>query len=115
MHIVQRLRIPYEAFDGCTSLVSIGDLSNVTIIGSYGFNQCKKLTSIPNLGSLESVNQSAFSGCESLALLGNLRNLTSFGYLPFYNCPNLVLEVLPDSAAEQYAKDYNMQYTYITE
>ena len=112
--------IPYEAFDGCTSLVSIGDLSNVTTIGSYGFNQCKKLTSIPNLGSLESVNQFAFSGCESLAFLGNLRNLTSFGYSPFinspfYNCPNLVLEVLPDSAAEQYAKSYNMRYTYITE
>lgn len=75
---------------------------------------------LPNLGSLERVDQFAFSGCESLALLGNLRKLTSFGYSPFvnspfHNCPNLVLEVLPDSAAEQYAKDYNMQYTYITE
>ena len=48
-------------------------------------------------------------------IAGNLRNLTSFGYPSFDNCPNLVLEVLPDSAAEQYAKSYNMRYTYITE
>ena len=79
------------------------------------FKTCNCNTSNIKSNVLESVNQSAFSGCESLALLGNLRNLISFGYLPFYNCPNLVLEVLPDSAAEQYAKDYNMQYTYITE
>ena len=109
-----------ETFEGCTSLLSVGDLSNVTAIGKYGFSGCTKLTSIPNLGSLESVDQFAFSGCESLALLGNLRKLTSFGYSPFvnspfHNCPNLVLEVLPDSAAEQYAKSYNMRYTYITE
>ena len=79
-----------SAFDGCSSLASVGDLSNVTSIGEW-----------------------AFSGCSSLASIGDLRSVTEIGNYAFYECPSLTLRVLPNSYAENYAKSNNIKYTYI--
>ena len=59
------------------------------------------------------IGNSAFWGCSSLASIGDLRSVTSIGYYAFNNCKNLTLRVLPNSYAEQYAKENNIKYTYI--
>ena len=82
--------IGVRAFYGCSSLASVGDLSNVTSIGEW-----------------------AFYGCSSLASIGDLRSVTEIGGAAFYNCSALTLCVLLNSYAEDYAKSHNIKYTYI--
>ena len=55
----------------------------------------------------------AFCNCSALETIGDLRSVTSIGESAFSNCDNLTLHVLPDSYAEQYAKENNIKYTYI--
>lgn len=79
-----------SAFDGCSALVSVGNLSNVERIG-----------------------MSAFGDCTSLESIGDLRSVTEIGDDAFFSCDKLTLRVLPNSYAENYAKSHSIKYTYI--
>ena len=54
------------AFDNCSSLSSVVDLSQCTSIGYEAFRNCSALTSVGNLSQCKSIGESAFSGCSAL-------------------------------------------------
>lgn len=62
----QTAPIPQDAFNGCTSLESVGNLSSFcTRIDAYAFKNCTSLTSI-DLSNITEIRSSAFYGCTSL-------------------------------------------------
>ena len=80
-------------FNNCTSLTSI-NLPNLKSVGGGGFNYCTSLTEV-NLPSLKSVGYTGFSYCTSLTSV-NLTNLTSVGSYGFNNCTSLTSINLPN-------------------
>ena len=77
------------AFENCRSLVSVGDLSACTIIESYAFNKCNNLTSVGDLSACTFIGQWAFKDCSSLTSVGDLSACTSIGNYAFENCSSL--------------------------
>ena len=57
------------AFNGCSSLTSIGDLSACTSIGNYAFRDCSSLTSIGDLSACTSIGSYAFQNCSQLEIV----------------------------------------------
>ena len=78
-----------NAFYGCSSLTSVGDLSACTSIGVYAFEGCSSLTSVGDLSACTSISDRAFEGCSNLASVGDLSACTSIGNQTFYNCSSL--------------------------
>ena len=66
-------------FSGCTSLVSVGDLSNVTIIGGSAFYGCTSLVSVGDLSNLIEIHGNAFRNCSSIERLNLTNTLTIIG------------------------------------
>ena len=101
----------YGAFYGCSTLVNIDILSEITNVGDYAFYNCsnteiyissEKITSIGsyafyNCTSLTSlfttkityINAYAFYGCASLCI-SDLNNVLTIESYAFYNCNNLI-------------------------
>ena len=77
------------AFNGCSSLTSVGDMSACTSIGNQAFQDCSSLTSVGDLSACTSIGVYAFEGCSSLTSVGDLSACTSIGNQTFYNCSNL--------------------------
>ena len=73
-----------RVFEGCKSLVSVGDLSSVTSIRSNVFSGCTSLVSVGDLSSATSIGQNAFRNCTSLTKL-DFSVLKSIGTQAFYN------------------------------
>ncbi len=122
-------KIEEQAFYGCNSLVSIGNLSkNLTTIGDEAFAECSKLSQIELPASIRSIGSGAFNGCSELALVtmqegttsipsSFLKNcsaittfavpegVTSIGDDAFYGCDNLASITLPSSSLESIGKN----------
>ena len=81
--------IPYSAFDGKASLISVIMPSSVTSIGSSAFNGCSNLTStnIPN--RVTSIGYRAFHYCSSLTSIDIPSGVTSIGGDTFFYCNKL--------------------------
>ncbi len=129
--------IDYGAFSGCSSLMEINIPESVTSIGEYAFNECSSLTkiNIPESvteidfgvfmecrslteiiisGSVTSIDGSAFSGCSSLAEITIPESVTLIGYSAFSGCnENLLLYVVEDSYAHEYAVDQGYAYSFV--
>ena len=78
-----------RVFEGCKSLVSVGDLSSVTSIRSNVFSGCTSLVSVGDLSSATSIGENAFRTCTSLVSVGDLSSATSIGQNAFRNCTSL--------------------------
>ena len=78
-----------SAFSSCSSLSSVTIGKNVTSIGFYAFAYCPSLTSITIPNSVTSIGDHAFYSCSSLtsATIGN--SLTSIGDDAFDGCSSL--------------------------
>lgn len=78
-----------QAFEYCTSLVSVNIPSSVTSIGDYAFNFCTSLTSVAILGSMLSIGYSAFYSCESLtkAEFASIESMCMIEYRNEYSNP----------------------------
>ncbi len=63
---VPLLSIGSSAFQSCSSLQSLGDLSACTSIGSSAFQDCSSLQSLGDLSACTSIGVSAFFNCTSL-------------------------------------------------
>ena len=87
----------------------------MTSIGDSAFQSCSSLTNVDNLSNVTILGAQAFLGCSALESVGDLSSVTSIGNFAFLYCNNLTLRVLPNSYAEQYAKDNNINYTYIVD
>ena len=103
-----------RTFYNDTSLITIGDVSKVTVIGdqsfigttftslsfpscttligpylSNQFNNCKKLTTISFNDNFTGISNGAFNGCSSLISISTLSHVITIGSSAFYNCSSL--------------------------
>lgn len=89
-------RIESYAFQGCSSLKEIGDISNCEIIYFQAFTGCISLTNI-NLSSCSQIGPSAFNDCQNLVNIGTLAKIETIGSSAFYNCKALKEIDLPSN------------------
>ena len=101
-----------SAFSFCSSLTSVSIPDSVTSIGDGAFASCESLTSVTIPDSVTSIGDSAFYYCKSLTSVSIPDSVTSIGDYAFSYCSNLTLTVPRNSYALEYAKTYNIPYTY---
>ncbi len=102
------------AFLGCKELKSINLPESLTYIGDVAFYGCGSLANINIPENLVSIGDYAFYGCSSLASISIPAGVTSIGSETFYGCSsNLILKVVNNSVAEQYAQENNIAYVDI--
>ena len=89
--------IGYQAFCGCTRLISIEIPNSVTSIGDDAFLGCTGLTSITIPNSVTSIGGYAFYNCSGLTSIEIPNSVTSIGEWAFYSCSGLTNVVIPNS------------------
>ena len=118
--------IGYDAFYGCSGLISVTIPNSVTSIGEFAFYGCSGLTSVTIPMSVTSIGSSAFGGCSSLTSVTVNSNaiaskaysssqtlsgffgpqvkeyvfgdgIGSIGSYACYNCTNLTSVTIPNS------------------
>ena len=85
------------AFESCDNLVSVTIPDCVTSIGDWAFNNCSSLVGITIPENVTSIGNRTFSGCNSLESITIPDSVTSIGDYAFYNCFSLVSITIPDS------------------
>ncbi|MCU7651812.1 leucine-rich repeat protein [Acutalibacter sp. LFL-21] len=87
----QLTAIEAYAFEGCTSLTSIGIPASVTFIGDHAFLSCTGLQTVTfDIDSkLETIGASAFQACTILSSINIPANVTSIGDHAFLSCNRL--------------------------
>lgn len=81
--------IGYNAFRGCSGLISVTIPNSVTHIDQYAFYACTGLASVELPNSVTEINGSAFSSCSSLTSVTIPSSVKSTGRYAFYNCNGL--------------------------
>jgi hypothetical protein len=87
--------IGYEAFYGCTGLVSVTIPPSVTSIGFCVFSGCTGLVSVTIPEGVTSIDVGAFAFCTGLASV-TIPDSASIGEGAFTGCPSLKPEVRAD-------------------
>ena len=78
--------IPAGAFEGFPSLETLVPNKNLRKIGESAFQRCSKLTDLGNLSSVEAVERHAFANCGSVEGCITLPNATQIGEYAFVCC-----------------------------
>ena len=81
-------RLNYSAFNGCSSLKEIGDISHCEYINSEAFHNCISLEKV-DLSVCTYIGSSAFFGCQNLQDVKSIANATSIGSYAFDECKSL--------------------------
>ena len=79
--------IPSGMFSGCSSLKTVENIKEVTLIGNEAFRYCNNLIEL-DLGSC-GISSSAFSGCSKLQSIGESAKCTFVGDYAFSGCSSL--------------------------
>lgn len=95
-----------SAFTKCKSLQNI-DLSNITEIGEYAFDECASLTSLKLSAGLRNIEEGTFHECTSLTEVKLPDDILTIEYEAFCNCTALKSITLPKNLAHI---DYNVLY-----
>ena len=101
-----------SAFSYCSSLASFTIPNSVTSIGKYAFRGNSSLTSVTIPDSVTSIGDYAFYNCSSLTSVTIPDSVTSIGKGAFFGNELLVLTVKPESYAEKYAAENQINFTY---
>lgn len=111
-----------SAFSGCTFLTSITIPSSVTTIGEGAFYNCSSLTDVTIPSGVTKINSDTFIGCESLNSVTIPSSVTEIAEFAFaYESGEAVegfegtINGVAGSAAETYAKTYNLKFNAISE
>ncbi len=70
------------AFNGCTSLESVGKTHKLTEINNYTFYNCSSLLEF-NLCDISKVGVEAFNGCSNLTIASSFKNITEISSKTF--------------------------------
>ena len=89
--------IEYQAFSGCSGLISFILPSSLTTIEREAFSNCQSLTSITIPNSVSVINQDAFNSCQSLTSVSLSNSLTTLGRGSFMGCQSLTSITLPNT------------------
>ena len=79
-------KIKSNAFNGCTSLLTISLDSGLQKIGNKAFYNCTELKQLDIPNSVTQIGNSAFENCSSLEVIVLPPEITSIGNRMFYNC-----------------------------
>ena len=91
--------IGYDAFNGCSSLVSLNIPNKVISIGKSAFYNCSNLASVSIPDSVTSIGISAFQYCSSLSSVAIPDSVISIGDFAFSYCSSLKSLNIPASVA----------------
>ncbi len=105
--------IEIYAFSGCSRLTEIELSPNLIRIPDNAFMSCFSLVKMEIPERVESIGINAFYGCSNLQIVVIPASVQNLEWDVFIACPKLTLIVDKDSAAEQYAMDYQIQYQYV--
>lgn len=97
-------------FSDCTSLTSVVIPDSVTEISYSAFDHCTNLKSIKIPDNVTEISYCAFRGCENLTSIKIPDSVTYIGRYAFKDCPNLTVYCNSGSYAEQYCKEYDINY-----
>ena len=86
-----------NAFNNCSSLISVTIPESVTSIGAYAFDYCSSLTNVTIPDSVTSIGKEAFAYCSHLTSVTIPDSVTSIGYRAFNSCSSLTNVTIPDS------------------
>ena len=100
------------AFFSCISLTSVSIPDSVTAIEDLAFSDCYSLTDLIIPASVTSIGYKAFAGCKFLKSVSIPDSVTYIGDSVFSGCYSFTLTVPRNSYAAEYAKTYNIPYTY---
>ena len=103
-------RIGVGAFGGCMGLTSITIPDSVTSIGVRAFSCCTGLTNVTIPDSVTMIELMAFRDCQSLNGVILPKDVT-IESAAFDGCDNVKLYVYPNSYAEQYCIDNDIDYS----
>lgn len=80
-----------EAFYNCKNLrsITIGENSNLSVIGKLAFSQCKSLESISIPSKVSNIGSYAFNKCTSLSGIAIPSSVSEIGDYAFSNCSEL--------------------------
>ena len=85
------ISISPQAFQKCSTLISVVIPNSVTNIGSYAFSSCSSLSSVTIGKNVTTIGGYAFAWCEnSLTSITLPENITSIASHAFYECDKLV-------------------------
>ncbi|MGN0171719.1 MAG: leucine-rich repeat protein, partial [Acutalibacteraceae bacterium] len=102
--------IGWNAFEGCSSLISVTIPRGVTIIGAYAFSYCSSLAAVTIPSSVTSIGKDAFSYCSSLTSVTIPDSVTSIGPSAFFTSNDITIYGFQGSAAQEYAAEYNILF-----
>lgn len=107
------ISIGEEAFRFCSSLSSITLPEGLKCIEKEAFSSCSSLSIITLPAGLEVIGEEAFSWCYALSSVSIPASVVSIEDGAFSQCSDdLVLTVVQDSYAHQWAEDHEYPYTH---
>ncbi len=98
-----------SVFETCLSLVSVYIGDGVTAIPEAAFRWCNALSEVKMTDSVTSLKEAAFEGCSALEMIFIPESVTELGHRVFDGCPLLTIDTPVGSAAEEYAKEANIE------
>lgn len=81
--------ISYDAFTGCTGLISLTIPNSVTSIDNYAFSYCTNLNSISIPRKITTIASGVFYGCSNLTSVTISNSVSSIGWGAFCGCSSL--------------------------
>lgn len=102
------------AFSLCISLTNVKIPDGVTTIGNDAFAKCNSLKSVTIPASMTNINDYAFKVCPELASVTINSSTVKIAKNVFYYSKKVSIKCVEGSSAEQYAKDNNIPYEYIS-